>query len=800
MKQHLSAGPCKALLVMAGGFLLLAIFLANVEFAYAATWSKMPSSTPIPPNTQVIPLNYKAGTTKITYNTTAYPNKFKTITYSNGTRGLCVKIDSQTTSYTYKNFCTVTYPKATTIRGKEIDVTIEFTSMTIGAKKGNDYLCSDKYMAFARITPGAGTNVFDSANMTNRYDGNRRGYGAKKNLTTKVTVTWSDTGKPVELPFYQGVRDIDATDDYFQEGWYAGQGFDSTFYIWPSCFNAPSGSTMMAKTTNPATSGNEEYTKAGLIAPTNGAGTWYMAWYGGNCGTGLRIYSQYKDLEAPTKSVDRTSAVKGDTITWTVSQKTGTFFNDMYSKYTSFRFSDTIPEGVQYQSANVYKGSTDITSQGTLQYNEDTRKLTFVLDDSQLNNQAFYTGQTISMKITATAENPKEAETNVKNQAQSVISGEAQNTNTVNTAVRRPDLTITKTSDKSKYQEGDSVPFTVTVKQTTENLTGKNVVVTDTLPEGLILSGEPLLTGVEGTVSVDSNIWTVKIPELVSDQTATITFSTKTEDVHVEKEVTNTITASMDDVPEKKASATVTLLPEPIDLKVEKVWEDGKDFYGLRPNRVKVQLLQDGAVIKEMELQEGQDWKGTFEDLPEYRTETERFVYAVKETDLPDGYTAAVNRLLDQETEFQQVFQITNALRNYELELNKEMVKADYYADHGNATFLYQITSKQNPSQQWYEEISFTEADVKTGGSILRKSTRIELPYGEYEVRELGALRYQGAISATSGDVKQIAPLQAEVRLGTDEAVESVTYRNDKMRWDRYSHNDLVINQLQQGS
>ena len=41
----------------------------------------MPSGTPIPPNTQAIPLNYIAGSTKIEYNTTAYPNQFQTISY-----------------------------------------------------------------------------------------------------------------------------------------------------------------------------------------------------------------------------------------------------------------------------------------------------------------------------------------------------------------------------------------------------------------------------------------------------------------------------------------------------------------------------------------------------------------------------------------------------------------------------------------------------------------------------------------------------------------------------------------------
>lgn len=796
MKEQTNGRQCRFLMLLAGVLLLLAILLTNVSPVYAATWSKMASDTPIPPSTQVVPLNYKAGSTIISYNTSAYPGKFKTVTYSNGTRGLCVKISSQTASYSYNNFCTVTYPKATTLRGRYIDVKIDFTSMTIGPKKGNDYLANDNYMAFARITPSGGTNVFDSAGVATKDDGNRRGYGAKKTLTTKVTVTWSDTGNPVELPFYQGVRDIDAFDDYFTEGWYAGQGFDSTFYVWNGCIAKYSGSTMMAQTAEKMnTSGDNEYKQTGLIAPTNG-GTWYMAWYGGNCGTGLRIYSQYKDLEAPTKSVDKSSAVKGDTITWKVNQKVGTFYTDMYSVYTNFRFSDTIPEGVDYQSARVYNGSADVTSQGTLAYNEDTRQLSFTLNSSLLAPQSFYKGQTISMQITATAENPKEVSKTITNQASSVISGEAQNTNTVTTVIRRPELAITKKAAGSEYQERETVPYTVTVKQTTADLTGKNTVITDALPDGLTLSGEPQLTGVAGTVSTSGNTWTVNLPELAYGQTATITFPAKAEDVHLEKEITNTVRVTMEDVPEKQASATVKILPIPLDIQVEKVWEDEDDFYGLRPDRIDVELLQDGKAIHELTLRESEKWKGVFEDLPEYRTETERYEYTVREAAIPDGYKVSIGQT-EESGEFEREISITNRLAAYELTIHKEIPKTDVYTAHGDATFLFAITSKENPNRKWYTKIVLTDGQTESSGDMLTGTKTLSLPYGEYLVEELPALRYQGGITETEGSVTVDETKQnALVKFQGKETEASVTYMNEKTRWDRYSHNDLVINRL----
>lgn len=772
-----------------------ALFTLGNSPVYAASWSKMPSGTPIPPNTQVIPLNYKAGATKIAYNTSAYPGKFKTIAYKNGTQGLCVKISSQTASYSYSNFCTVTYPKATTLRGRYIDVKLEFTSMTIGPKKGNDYLCSDGYMAFARITPGAGTNVFDSANMTNRYDGNRRGYGAKKNLTTKVTVTWSDTGETVKLPFYQGVRDIDATDDYFTEGWYGGSGFASTFYIWPTCINSPSGTTMMAKTTNPATSGNEEYTKTGLIAPTTG-GIWYMAWYGGNCGTGLRVYSQYKDLEAPTKSVDKSIAVKDETITWTVSQKVGTFYTDMYSAYSNFRFSDTIPEGVKYQSAKVYNGSAEITSQGTLTYNEDTRQLTFTLNSSLLAPQSFYKGQTISMQIAVTAENPKEASEIIANQAASVISGESQNTNTVTTVIRRPDLGIAKKAERETYQSYEDVVYTVTVWQKTEGLALDDITVTDTLPEQMALQGKPTLSGASGTVAVNGNAWTAELDSLDYGDLATITFTGTLEKIRIDKDLTNEATAKAEDVPDAAASAVIHVNPLPLTIQAVKNWEDEDDFYGLRPDSVKVELLQDGEPIRELTLRESEDWKGSFEDLPEYRTETERYKYTVQEADPPKGYEASIKQM-EETGEFVRKVSITNRLAFYELTIRKEIAKEDSYLPHRDATFLYRVTSKRKPEQKWYTEIVLAEGAAEPSGGMLTASKTLSLPYGEYLVEELPALRYEGGITETEGAVTVDETKQsALVRLYNQGEKALITYTNEKTRWDRYSHNDLVINRL----
>ena len=767
---------------------LLFLLLMNTGEAYAATWTTMPSGTGIPTGTK-IPL--RSTDAQVTVRNGGMVQNYTTASGYTG-KVLCVKIPDRSKYTSFSNFATVTYRKAAQIFGRYMDVTIDFTSMTVYPEANPSLQNSQKTMAVARL-------LYSSMYLSSTDSDGDSGmfYRGRKDIQTKVTITWSegepDAGSVVKLPFYAGVSDIDATGSYFQESWIGNSGFDGTIYIWDANNRTiDKTKNRMTAPANGSTSGNDSWYKAGLIATTS-QGSMTMTWVQGNCGAELTLFSQYKDLPTPTKTVDKTSAVKDDSIIWTVNQKVGTFYRDTFTTYSNYSMADTIPEGVEYQSARVYKGSTDITSWGSLQYNEETRKLTFTMGGGRLPSGSFYNGETISMKITAKALQPQEVSQTIKNTGTTTISGYDQNTNTVTTVIRKPDMSITKeAANGTTYEEGDTVPFTVSVKQTTENLTGKNVVITDNLPEELKLSGEPLLTGAEGSVTVSGNTWTTRIPELASNQTATITFPTKAGEVHIEKEVTNTVKATMEDVPEKQASATVQITPVPIDLKVKKVWEDKDDFYELRPDRVKMELLQNGKVIKEQTLT-ADKWEGTFVDLPEWQTETKKYDYQIKEAQVPEGYQASVSQK-------DKTYTVTNTLKTYPFTITKEIAKEDFYAEHGDATFLYEVTSKDDSNKKWRTSISFTREDWKAAGATMRKTKTLNLPAGAYTVEERNALRYEGRITEVSGNVKKIDPLQAEATLGSDDTPETVTYTNQKSWWDRYSHNDLQINQGKGGA
>ena len=87
---------------------------------------------------------------------------------------------------------------------------------------------------------------------------------------------------------------------------------------------------------------------------------------------------------------------------------------------------------------------------------------------------------------------------------------------------------------------------------------------------------------------------------------------------------------------------------------------------------------------------------------------------------------------------------------------------------------------------------------LKKQRGALTGETTLNLPVGAYEVEEMDALRYEGKIIEISGNVKKIGALQVEATLGSDDTPETVTYTNQKSWWDRFSHNDLVINQLKE--
>ena len=85
--------------------------------------------------------------------------------------------------------------------------------------------------------------------------------------------------------------------------------------------------------------------------------------------------------------------------------------------------------------------------------------------------------------------------------------------------------------------------------------------------------------------------------------------------------------------------------PEPEDRTVErrvlKIWKNDTDT--LRPKEITVQLLKDGELYDTVTLNDANNWRYTWEELPEYNADDSKVSWSVVEQE-PDNYTVLTAR------------------------------------------------------------------------------------------------------------------------------------------------------------
>lgn len=326
---------------------------------------------------------------------------------------LCVPIKTKTGSFTYTDFLDLNFTNVGKINGRQIDAKVHFNSMTVGKRNASGER-GDNYFAVCYLAD-------ESMWMSSTIAGIGAGYRAPKTIDITTTMYWHDTGKVVNLPFFQCLSDIDAGANYFKEAWEAKSGFSGIFYKYSPCFLRFSGNRAATpKATD--VGGNDSLWKAGFYAPTTG-GTFRGVFTEGNCATQFMPYSAYTMMSNPVKSSDsRDRNVEGDEIDYTITQKIGKFYVDTMTPYSSLVMTDRLPEGLSYQSAAIYDGSgRDITSQGSLSYDERSRTVSFTMGASWLASIDNYSGQTLSMKIKTRVDPVETPLKTVKNSATTTI-------------------------------------------------------------------------------------------------------------------------------------------------------------------------------------------------------------------------------------------------------------------------------------------------------------------------------------------------------------------------------------------
>ena len=392
--------------------LLVVLFFGSTATCYGATLKTIPSTNLSVAYSNKLLLGYH------NYTATWSGVSGKMIKGKYNYDLLCVPIKTKTGSFTYTDFLDLNFTNVGKINGRQIDAKVHFNSMTVGKRNASGER-GDNYFAVCYLAD-------ESMWMSSTIAGIGAGYRAPKTIDITTTMYWHDTGKVVNLPFFQCLSDIDAGANYFKEAWEAKSGFSGIFYKYSPCFLRFSGNRAATpKATD--VGGNDSLWKAGFYAPTTG-GTFRGVFTEGNCATQFMPYSAYTMMSNPVKSSDsRDRNVEGDEIDYTITQKIGKFYVDTMTPYSSLVMTDRLPEGLSYQSAEIYDGSgRDITSRGSLSYDESSRTVSFTMGASWLASIDNYSGQTLCLKIKTKVDPVETPLKTVKNSATTTIDKEVK--------------------------------------------------------------------------------------------------------------------------------------------------------------------------------------------------------------------------------------------------------------------------------------------------------------------------------------------------------------------------------------
>lgn len=172
---------------------------------------------------------------------------------------------------------------------------------------------------------------------------------------------------------------------------------------------------------------------------------------------------------------------------------------------------------IDAESMNVSLNGTDITKDCKIVTNQ--------------NNFTIETGKDLSSKdellvsynVTYTKEGI------YKNTATTQADNADQKDDNNSVTVVDQDVTMTKDADKKEYKVGDMVKYNVSVSLKKENSVSKDVVINDTIPEGLALQSESVkVNGItDYTINTDGNKLEVKIPELKYGEKVEVNYQAK---------------------------------------------------------------------------------------------------------------------------------------------------------------------------------------------------------------------------------------------------------------------------------
>ena len=499
-----------------------------------------------------------------------------------------------------------------------------------------------------------------------------------------------------------------------------------------------------------------------------------------------------KFIDDNGRNVTSVTRNAGDAVDFKIQQPVQTFgyYGTGYQKYSNFSFEDTLEAGLSYEGAEVYRiyGSnvSDVTSQGTLAYDADTRKVTFSFPHSYLQGGMTYAGETYELRIHTKLLST--APVTVKNKASTVICNTRLMTNEVSITHHKWKITTevvngTITPDITNIPGGSekTVSYAPDAGHYLESVTvdGTAVNIGD-YPDSYTFSN----------IQADHTIKVVYAP--------CFTITTK---------VTNgTITPKMTGI-KKGEAKTITYTPNAGHY-LESVTVDGTAV-SITSNADEYTFSNISA-DHDIKVVYAPYWKVTTEvvngtitpdDLTIKKGENRTVSYAPKSSDYylksitVDGTALTKAQLVT----YRYSYSFTNISADHHVKvvyakvpvitITKQLEREVIWAK-GSPEFSFTITGTDylGNARTYHRTITFSENDETS------KSVTLKIPAGTWTVSELAANDWSlsrvtaGSSCTVSGNTGIINTLEA----GTG----SVTFANRQSDWSDYTENQTMVNRL----
>lgn len=255
----------------------------------------------------------------------------------------------------------------------------------------------------------------------------------------------------------------------------------------------------------------------------------------------------------------------------------------------------------------------------------------------------------------------------------------------------------------------------VSVKKVWDDAQNQDGLRPSTITVHLLANGEEVQTA---TLSGEGDTWSHSFTDLPVYKNGQKLVYTVTEDT-----VANYSTAI------EGSTITNTYKPGKTSVTVTKKWTDAENQDGLRPKSIKVQLYaNDQKSGKEVELSADNDWTYTFSDLDEKKA-GQAIQYTVKETEVPEGYTQAV----ETTNPGQVVISNTHTPSKTKVQVTKKWEDANNQDGLRPATITVKLykdgvatdqTLELSEANQW--QGSFENLDEKAAGKAIHYTVKEE--------------------------------------------------------------------------